>query len=80
MTNEGDIVVTNAGNLNCKQLFHYVLPNWNPSLGTKVISNRERILGDCILISILPGKSWRTLVDIARLAQRFKMRSQSRAW
>ena len=32
------------------------------------------------LISSLPGKALRTLVDIARLAERFNMRSQSRAW
>ena len=29
---------------------------------------------------ILPGKALRTLVDIARLAERFSMHSQSRAW
>ena len=31
------------------------------------------------MISSLPGKALRTLVDIARLAERFNMRSQSRA-
>ena len=36
-----------------------------------------RILGECILISSLPGKSLRTLVEIARLAERFNKRSQS---
>ena len=40
----------------------------------------KRILGECLLISSLPGKALRTLVDIARLAERFNMRSQSRAW
>ena len=80
MTNEGDIAVTNAGNLNCKQLFHYVLPNWNPSLGTKVISNRWRILGEYIFILSLPDKAFRMLVDIARLVEQFSMLSQSRAW
>ena len=40
----------------------------------------ERILGECLLISSVPGKALRTLVDIARLAERFNMRSQSRAW
>ena len=40
----------------------------------------KRILGECLLISSLPGKALRTLVGIARLAQRFDMRSQSRAW
>ena len=39
-----------------------------------------RILGECLLISSLPGKALRTHVDIARLAERFNMRSQSRAW
>ena len=29
----------------------------------------ERILGECLLISSLPGKALRTLVDIARLAE-----------
>ena len=33
------------------------------------------ILGECLLISILPGKALRTLVYIARLAERFNMRS-----
>ena len=42
--------------------------------------NKYRILGECLLISSLPGKALRTLVDIARLAERFNMRSQSRAW
>ena len=37
------------------------------------------ILGECPLISNLPGKALRTLVDITRLAERFNMRSQSRA-
>ena len=32
-----------------------------------------------LLISSLPGKALRTLVDIARLAERFNKRSQSRA-
>ena len=31
----------------------------------------------CLLISSLPGKALRTLVDIAKLAKRFNMRSQS---
>ena len=30
--------------------------------------------------SSFPGKALRTLVDIARLAERFNMRSQGRAW
>ena len=37
----------------------------------------KRILGECLLISSLPGNALRTLVDIARLAERFNMRSQS---
>ena len=40
----------------------------------------KNILGECLLISSLPGKALRTLVDIARLAERFNMRSQSHAW
>ena len=39
----------------------------------------KRILGECLLISSLPGKALRMLVDIARLAKPFNMRSQSRA-
>ena len=39
-----------------------------------------RILGECLLISSLPGKALRKLVDIARLAERFNKHSQSRAW
>ena len=40
----------------------------------------KKILGECLMISILPGKGLRELVDIARLAERFNMRSQSRVW
>ena len=40
----------------------------------------KRILGECLLISSLPGKALRKHVDIGRLAERFNMRSQSRAW
>ena len=29
----------------------------------------ERILGECLLISSLPGKVFRTLVDMARIAE-----------
>ena len=39
----------------------------------------KRIVGECLLISTLPGKSLRTLVDIVKLAERFNMRSQSQA-
>ena len=39
--------------------------------------DRYIILGECILISSLSGKAFRALVDIARLAKRFNMRSQS---
>ena len=40
------------------------------------------ILGECILLSSLPGKALRTLVDIAlvdiaRLAERFNMRDST---
>ena len=41
-------------------------------------NNTYRILGKCLLISSLPGKALKTLVDIARLAEGFNMRSQSR--
>ena len=40
----------------------------------------KRILGECLLVSSLPGKALRMLVDVARLAMRFNMSSQSRAW
>ena len=36
------------------------------------------MLCECLLISSLPGKALRTLVDIARLAERFYMRSQTK--
>ena len=39
-----------------------------------------RILGECHLISSLPGKALRKLVDIAMLVEQFDMGSQSRAW
>ena len=37
-------------------------------------------VSECLLISSLPGKALRTLVDIGRLDERFNMRSQSPAW
>ena len=40
----------------------------------------SRLFRRCLLISSLPDKALRTLVDIARLAERFNKRSQSRAW
>ena len=49
-------------------------------MAKKSLSQIQRILGECLLISSLPGKALRTLVDIARLAEQFNMRSQSRAW
>ena len=43
------------------------------------VAETWRILGKCLLISSLPGKALRMLVDIRRLAERFNMRSQSQA-
>ena len=40
-------------------------------------AGNKRLLGECLLISSLPGKALNTLVDIARLAERFNMRYQS---
>ena len=34
-----------------------------------VWDRRKRILGECLLISSLPGKASKTLVDIAGLAE-----------
>ena len=42
-----------------------------------VLFRNLKILGECLLISSLPGKALRTLVDIVRLAKRFNMRCQS---
>ena len=42
--------------------------------------HKLRILGDCLLITSLPGKALRTLVYIMRLAEQFNMHFQSRAW
>ena len=44
------------------------------------VAEYKRILVEYLLISSLPGKALRTLFDIARLAERFNMRSQSQAW
>ena len=41
------------------------------------LNNKYRIQGEYLLISSLPGKALRMLVDIARLAERFSMHSQS---
>ena len=38
-----------------------------------------RILGECLLIKFT-RQGFETLVDIARLAERFNMHSQSQAW
>ena len=38
---------------------------------------KNRILGECLLISNLLGKALRMLVDTARLAVQFNMRSRS---
>ena len=43
----------------------------------KTLYLENSILGECLLISSLPGKALRKLVDIARLAERFNMHSQS---
>ena len=40
----------------------------------------NRIPGSLLLISSLPGKAFRKLVDITRLAERFNKLYQSRAW
>ena len=43
-----------------------------------VLNILYRILGECLLISSVPGKALRKLADIARLAERlFNMGSQS---
>ena len=39
--------------------------------GGSIQSCKKIILGECLLISSVPGKALRTLVDIARLADRF---------
>ena len=36
---------------------------------TIVVTDKKRILDECRLISSLPGKALRTLVDITRLAE-----------
>ena len=51
----------------------------NTGMTRPEVINRNT-LGECLLISSLPGKALRTLVDIARLAERFNMRSQSGTW
>ena len=40
------------------------------------VSDITRMIGECLLKSSLPCKALRTFVDIARLAERFNMRSQ----
>ena len=56
---------------------HEMLHDVTFHLGLDCLLKIKRILGECLLISSLPGKALRTLVDIARLAERFNMRSQS---
>ena len=50
----------------------------NMEIKTLKQSINKPILGERLLISSLPGKALRTLVDIARLAEQFNKRSQSR--
>ena len=50
----------------------------NMYLSTWMSGYRE-YYSERLLISSLPGKALRTLVEIARLVERFNMRSQSRA-
>ena len=49
------------------------------NIKTQIQIDIQRILGGCILISILPGKASRTLVEMARLAERLNKRSRSRS-
>ena len=44
-----------------------------------ILKTFTHVLRVCLCISSLPGKALRMLVDIARLAERFNMHSQSRA-
>ena len=57
-------------------------PNFKIALPGEVISFDRcmPMLGECHLISSLPGKAMRTLVDIARFAERYNKHSQSRVW
>ena len=48
-----------------------------PCSGAIKDCNTYRILGECLLISCLPGTALRMHVGIARLAERFNMRSKS---
>ena len=61
-----------------QKIDHYVIFASLKSESTCKLINR--IPGLRLLISSLPGKAFRTLVDIARLAERFNMGSQSQAW
>ena len=50
--------------------------NLTMSTFTGYLTLTKRTLGECLLISSLPGKASRTFVDIARLAELFNMRSK----
>ena len=52
----------------------------NTFFKTRSSQNKQGLMQICLLISSLPGKALRMLVEIARLAERFNMHSQSRAW
>ena len=63
-----------------RNTIHYMETGGSSGQGSLIENDFiQRILGECLLISNLPGKALRTLVYIARLAERFNMRSQSRA-
>ena len=56
---------------------HLDLLHISESLSLVCVDYNEHSYGECLLISSLPGKALRTLVDIARFAERFNMHSQS---
>ena len=66
--------------INTKIKSYIIIPSCKVVNSIPGLNHNKTILGESLLISSLPGKAMRTLVDIARLAKQFNMRSQSRAW
>ena len=70
--------VSSHGAMGLSAIF-YCAVSWSFEKAPNTKGFHDCMVDRDLLTSSLPGKALRTLVDIARLAERFNMRSQSRA-
>ena len=67
---ENKVVHSNGLKSFCKIVDHVTISAWTSTESiNQVRCNKYRILGECLLISSLPGNALRTHVDIMRLAE-----------